>query len=172
MSQTKSRTYCQLLEIPCLQGNVVAFALLMTPFATNPLIYVASDPNYRRCPQIDAATISFRESSIREPKESLAPLVLQVVKYFRAYRDCLCQPLRRNSMAEVDILLATELLILSSIQPTPGLDNPDGPPKCETLSGGARPPHPGHRHEQPPPGSFQSHLQDPHNLLLVCLSLF
>ena len=30
------------------QGNVVAFALLMTPFATNPLIYVASDRNYRR----------------------------------------------------------------------------------------------------------------------------
>ena len=97
------------MEILCIQGNVVAFALLMTPFATNPLIYVASDPNYRRCPQIDAATISFRESSIKEPTEPLAPLVLQVVKYFRAYRDCLCQPLRRNSMAEVDILLATEL---------------------------------------------------------------
>ena len=27
---------------------MVAFALLMTPFATNPLIYVASDRNYRR----------------------------------------------------------------------------------------------------------------------------
>ena len=40
-------------KILFLQGNVVAFALLMTPFATNPLIYVASDPNYRRCPQID-----------------------------------------------------------------------------------------------------------------------
>ena len=65
-NQIKSRKYCQLLEILSLQGNVVAFALLMTPFATNPLIYVASDPNYRRYPQIDAATISFRESSIKE----------------------------------------------------------------------------------------------------------
>jgi len=46
-------------------GNVVAFALLMTPFATNPLIYVASDRNYRR-----------------------------------AYQDCLCRTMRRNSMAE------------------------------------------------------------------------
>ena len=57
---------------------MVAFALLMTPFAANPLIYVASDPNYRRCPQIDAATISFKESSIKEPTESLAEL--QVVR--------------------------------------------------------------------------------------------
>jgi len=28
--------------------NSVSFVLLVTPFATNPLIYVASDPNYRR----------------------------------------------------------------------------------------------------------------------------
>ena len=42
---------------------MVAFALLMTPFATNPLIYVASDPNYRRRPQIDIAPISSTEAS-------------------------------------------------------------------------------------------------------------
>ena len=86
---------------------MVAFALLMTPFATNPLIYVASDPNYRRCPQIDTvATISFRASSIKKSTESLAAPA-QKVKHSRAYRDCLCQPFRRNSMAEVEILLAT-----------------------------------------------------------------
>ena len=30
------------------QVEVVAFVLVMTPFATNPFIYVVSDPNYRR----------------------------------------------------------------------------------------------------------------------------
>ena len=40
--------------------------------------------------------------------------------FFRAYRDCLCQPLRRNSMVEVDLLFANELFILTPFIPRVG----------------------------------------------------
>ena len=150
---------------------MVAFALLMTPFATNPLIYVASDPNYRRCPQIDTPNHLKAQTVINQRTNRVVGRTSSGEKYFRAYRDCLCKPLRRNSTAEVEALLHF-FCIFTPILPLPGLDNPNRPPKCEALSGGARPPDPGHRDEQHPPGFFQSHLQDPHNLLLVCLSLF
>ena len=120
-------------------------------------------------------TISkLKPSSIKEPTGPS-----KGVSFFRAYRDCLCQPLRRNSMAEVDLLLANKLIISNPILLFPGLDNPDCLAKCETLSGGACPSSPGHWHHwhhwhlhQPPPSFLHSQLQqDPHHLLLVCLTL-
>ena len=150
---------------------MVAFALLMTPFATNPLIYVASDPNYRRCPQIDTPNHLKAQTVINQRSNR----AVNERWFFRAYSDCLCQPLRRNSMAEVDLLLANKLIISNPILLFPGLDNPDCLAKCETLSGGACPSSPGYWHHwhlhQPPPSSLHSQLQDPHHLLLVCLTL-
>ena len=42
-----------------LQVDVLAFVLVMTPFAANPLIYVVSDPNYRRLTKLCYIIIKF-----------------------------------------------------------------------------------------------------------------
>ena len=153
---------------------MVAFALLMTPFATNPLIYVASDPNYRRRPQIDIAPISSTEAS-SSIKQNCRKAFVQDEKNISGLIEIVFASLCEETPWQ---RLVLSLCILCPILPCSGLDYPDCPAKCSSLSGRACPPRPVHRHHHqgPPPGSFPRHhhlqLQDPHHILLVCLSCF
>ena len=74
--------------------------------------------------------------------------IRHIVRYCtRAYQDCLCRTIRRNSMAEVGQWPPLSI----QYSPSPGLDHPNRPAKCEALSGGACPPGPCHRRLQHPP---------------------